>query len=329
MKKTTGLLLVALLVIGLFAFSGGVLAKDDIRVAAVYTTPIEEPWDGAIHKALEQLSEEMGFYYEYTEKVGPTDYERALREYANQGFDVIFGDIFNTEEIARRVAADYPEVYFVHGSSLGPQEPNMGVFDDWIHEPAYLCGIIAGSITETDVLGVVGGYPIPEVNRLINAFKAGAKEVNPDVQVKIAFIGSWYDPSKAKEFSVSMIEQGADVLYAERYGVIQAAQEHGIWAFGNIIDQYDLAPGTVITGPVWDMYPLVKEVVTSVMEGNFKAIDYREWTMMQKGGAHLAPWHGMDEKLPAEVVKMVEELKTQILNGEFVVPVDPSEPVSD
>ena len=95
--------------------------------------------------------------------------------------------------------------------------------------------MIAGGITKTGVIGMVGGYPIPEVNRLMHAFKAGVLETRPDARFLVNFIGSWYDPPKAKEAAFAQIDAGADVLYAERYGVTDAAKERGVLAIGNVI----------------------------------------------------------------------------------------------
>jgi basic membrane lipoprotein Med (substrate-binding protein (PBP1-ABC) superfamily) len=300
-----------------------------LRVVSIFQTSIEEPWDGAIHQALLRAQKEMGVRYDWTEKVPAADFERVVREYAQKGYDLIMGDAFGQEQAARRVAKAYPKTKFLFGSGLGPAQPNFGVFDDWIHEPAYVCGMIAGKVTKSNVLGVVGGHPVPEVNRLINAFKEGAREANPNVKVKVAFIGSWFDPPKAKEAALAQIEAGADVLYAERYGVIDAAKERGKLAFGNLLDQQHLAPETVITGPVWDMYPLVKYVLESVRRGTFMAMDYAEWTMMQRGGARLAPLRAWGSKLPKDVVEMIKKREAEIAGGLFRAPVDESKPTSD
>lgn len=324
-----GALLLAVGVWGLAPAPAAAQAKKKLRVVSIFQTPIEEPWDGAIHQALLKAQKELGFEYEWTEKVSGADFERVVREYAEKKYDLIMGDAFGQEQAARRVAKAYPKIKFLFGSGLGPAQPNFGVFDNWIHEPAYLCGMIAGKLTKTNVLGVVGGHPVPEVNRLINAFKAGALEVNPKVKLKVAFIGSWFDPPKTKEAALAQIEAGADLLYAERYGVIDAAKDRGKLAFGNLLDQHDLAPDTVITGPVWDMHPLVKFAVESVRRGTFVAMDYAEWTMMQKGGAKLAPFYGWDKKLPKEIIEMVKKREQEILAGLFRVPVDESTPKSD
>jgi len=302
----------------------------DFKLAAIFQTAIEEPWDGAIHQACLKAKEELGITYEFVEKVGAADFERVQREYAERGFHLIVGDAFLAgEEPSRRVAKDYPEVAFAFGSEFGPQEPNYSVFDNWIHEPSYLCGVIAGRMTKSNVLGIVAAIPIAEVNRLVNAFKLGALSVNPDVKVKISYIGSWFDPPKAKEAAIAQIEAGADVIFAERFGVFEACREHGVLAFGNMVDQHELAPEVVVTGPVWSMYPTIRYSIDAVRNGEWKAQDLREWSMMAKGGASLAPFHEFENKLPAEVIQEVRELENKILNGEFEVPIVETELKSD
>ncbi len=164
---------------------------------------------------------------------------------------------------------------------------------------------------------------------VVNAFREGAREVNPDIKVKVAFIGSWFDPPKAKEAALTQIEAGADLLYAERHGVIDAARKRGKLAFGKLLDQQPLAPDTVITGSVWDMYPLVKFAIESIRRGSFVAMDYAEWTMMQKGGAKLAPLRRWEARLPKEVVDMIKRREAEIVDGLFRVPVDETKPTSD
>jgi len=176
-----------------------VMSAEMLKVAAVFETPIEEPWVNQIHVALLKAKKELGIEYTWSESVKSADFARVMREYAEKGYQLITGDSFGAERIARRVARDYPKTAFVFGSGIGPAEPNFGVFDNWIHEPAYLSGMIAGKMTKSNIIGVVAAMPIPEINRLSNAFYAGAKEVNPDVKCKFSFIGSFFDPPKAKE----------------------------------------------------------------------------------------------------------------------------------
>lgn len=303
-----------------------VMSAEKIKVAAVFETPIEEPWVNQIHVALLKAKNELGIEYTWSESVKAADFARVMREYAEKGYQLITGDAFGAERIARRVARDYPKTAFVFGSGIGPAEPNFGVFDNWIHEPAYLSGMIAGKMTQSNVIGVVAAMPIPEVNRLSNAFYAGAREVNPKVQCKFSFIGSFFDPPKAKEAALAQIEAGADVLYAERFGVVEACVEKKVLAISNMSDQSNLGPETVITGPVWDMWPTIKYAISLVQAGVFTAQDFGGFSYMSKGGAYLAPYHKWETKLPAEVKELVEKRKQEILDGTFRVDIDESIP---
>jgi basic membrane protein A and related proteins len=315
--------------VGVATVSGTAAGADQLKVAAVFETPIEEPWVNQIHVALLRAKDEFGIAYTWSESVSASDFARVLSGYAEQGHGLIMGDSFGTERITRRVARDYPEIAFAFGSGIGPADPNFAVFDNWIHEPAYLAGMIAGKLTESNTIGTVAAMPIPEVNRLSNAFCAGAKETNEVVRCKFSFIGSFFDPPKAKEAAIAQIEGSVDVIYAERFGVIEAAAERGIPAIGNMSDQSELAPDTVVTSVVWDMWPTVKQVISLVQAGVFTAQDFGQFSFMGKGGSYLAPYHAWDDKLPDEIKAMVAERTQEIMDGTFRVPVDESTPQSE
>ncbi|MEA2780531.1 MAG: basic rane protein [Rhodospirillaceae bacterium] len=307
----------------------GALAAGEIKVGGVFGTPIEEPWVNQIHVALLKAKSNLAVDYKWSESVKASDFGRVLREYAERGYDLVMGDAFTDEQAARRVAKAYPKVAFVMGSGVGPADPNFGVFDNWIHEPAYLSGMIAGKLTKTNKLGAVAAMPIPEVNRLINAFAAGAKEVNKNAKFKFSYIDSFFDPPKAKEAALAQIEGGVDAIFAERFGVIEAAKDKGIVAFSNMSDQSSLAPDTVVTGPVWDMWPTVEHVVTLVKAKVYTAQDFGGFSYMAKGGSYLAPYHKWESKLPAEVKDMIAQRTKEIIAGNFRVDVNEAAPQSD
>jgi basic membrane protein A len=286
-------------------------------------------WDGVIHTALNKEQEAGAITYEFTDDLGYSgDMERTLREVAERDQpDIIFGDAFGNEEAVRAVAADYPEIAFVFGSGGGPAEPNFSVFDNWIHEPAYLSGMLAGGLTKSDVIGIVGGFPVPEVNRITNAFIDGAQEVNPDVEAKVTFINSWFDPAAAKEAALAQVDAGADVLFAERFGVIEAAAQNGLYSFGNMSDQTELAPESVVSGPVWNMTPTVRYVIEQVEAGSYTAQDLKDFSMVAKGGADLAPINtDVQGGVPQRLVSQVEKRKEQIEKGLFRVDIDEAQP---
>lgn len=303
-------------------------APAKLLVYGAYATPIQEPWDGVIHAALNKAKNEGKIDYEFTENIGYAgDMERVLRDIAtSKNPAVIFGDAFGNEEAVRRVAKDFPEIKFVFGSGLGPAEPNLSVFDNWIHEPAFLCGMLAGGLTKTGTVGVVGGFPVPEVNRLVNAFIKGAKETNPDAKILVTFLNNWFDPAAAKEAALAQIDGGADVLFAERFGVIEAAKENELFAFGNMSDQNELAPDLVVSGPVWNMTPTVEYVISQVNNNAFAAQDLKDFSMFAKGGATLAPFHDTESKIPADLLKLVTDREEQIRSGLFRVEIDEKQP---
>jgi basic membrane lipoprotein Med (substrate-binding protein (PBP1-ABC) superfamily) len=299
-----------------------------MKVAAIYTVPFEQQWVSRIHKALKAAESRGEIDYKASENVSNADYERVMREYATAGNALIVGESFAVEAAARKVARDFPKISFLMGSSGKPQEPNFSVFDNYIQEPAYLTGLIAGGMTKTNRIGMVGGFPIPEVNRLMNAFMAGAREVNPKVEFSVTFINSWFDPPKAKEAAFAMIDKGADVMYAERFGVSDAAKERGKLAIGNVIDTQDKYPDTVVASALWHMEPTIDRALKLVRDQQFKAEDFGQYSMMKYKGSELSPLGTFEKKVPSAIVAKVRARESEILSGKFAVKVDDNQPKS-
>jgi basic membrane lipoprotein Med (substrate-binding protein (PBP1-ABC) superfamily) len=303
-------------------------AGGKLKVAAIYTVPFEQQWVSRIHKALKAAEARGEIEYKASENVSNADYERVMREYATGGNRLIVGESFAVEAAARKVAKDFPKVSFLMGSSGKPQAPNFSVFDNYIQEPAYLTGLIAGGMTKTNKIGMVGGFPIPEVNRLMHAFMAGARETNPKVEFSVTFINSWFDPPKAKEAAFAMIDKGADVMYAERFGVSDAAKERGKLAIGNVINTQEQYPDTVVASALWNMEPTIDRALKMVKDGKFTAEDYGQYSMMKYKGSELSPLGTFEKKVPAEIVAKVKARQAEILAGKFTVKVNDTQPKS-
>ena len=297
-----------------------------IKVAAIYTVPVEQQWVSRIDKALKAAVARGEIEYVFSENVTNADYERVMRQYAEKGHTFIVGESFAVEAAARKVAKDYPKVSFLMGSSGKPQEPNFSVFDNYIQEPAYLSGMLAGGMSKSNKIGMVGGYAIPEVNRLMNAFMAGAKETNPKVEFMVTFINSWFDPPKAKEAAFAMIDKGADVLYAERFGVSDAAKERKVLAIGNVINTQDKYPDTVIASALWNMEPTIDLALKTVKAGKFKPEDYGQYSTMKFKGSELSPLGSFEKKIPADLAAKVKAKEAAIRDGKFAVKVDDNQP---
>ena len=326
MQVTRRHTLTAVAAIALAATAAPALAQAKLKVAAIYTVPVEQQWVSRIDKALKAAVARGEIDYVFSENVANADYERVMRQYAEKGHTFIVGESFAVEAAARKVAKDYPKISFLMGSSGKPQEPNFGVFDNYIQEPAYLSGLIAGGMSKSGKIGMVGGFPIPEVNRLMNAFMAGARESNPKVEFSVSFINSWFDPPKAKEAAFAMIDKGADVMYAERFGVSDAAKERKVLAIGNVINTQDKYPDTVVASALWHMEPTIERALKAVKAGQFKAEDYGMYSMMKHKGSELAPLGTFEKKIPADLVAKVRAKERAILDGKFSVLVDDNAP---
>ncbi|MEM1676826.1 MAG: BMP family protein [Nitrososphaerota archaeon] len=328
----------------------GAPAKKEIIVRAVFQTPVSEPWDGAIHTAILAVKDEFeakGIKVDYQfvdRKIDPKEYELALED-ATKVADIVFLDAFLKEDIARRVAKRYPKVAFAAGSEYLPTSPNFAVFDNWLHQPAFLAGIISGKITKTNKIGVVAAMEINEVNRIVNGYILGAKTINPNVKAKVVYLlgnippgeSPWYHPATAKRLAKTLIDLGADVIFAERVGAEEAAREaytggKEVWAIGNMADQYERAPEVTITSLVWDMRPTVRVSFERVLAGTWTADNLGTYSWMCFGGSYLADFHHFGKPSPPltfEILNLVKEWEKKIMEGETWIPIVETPPISD
>lgn len=298
-------------------------AQSVIKVAGIHASPVENAWNSCLHAAMLDAAKEGIIEYVFSEGVSGTDYARAMREYAEQGNQLIVGESYAVEAEARQVAADYPDTAFLMGSSGEPAGDNFGTFGTWNHEAAYLAGMLAGAMTKSNVVGSVGAIPIPEVNMLINAFNLGAKEVNPDVKTLVAFIGTFFDPPKAREAGLAQIDAGADILFGERIGTADAAKERGIKSVGSLIDYTPRYPETVFANAMWYFRPLLNAALADVNAGTPVGKNYTPTSLMKDGGNDIVY---VADAAPAEAVAAMEAKRAAIKSGTFEVPINMDEP---
>jgi basic membrane lipoprotein Med (substrate-binding protein (PBP1-ABC) superfamily) len=297
-------------------------------VYGVFATPLEEPWDGAIHAALTAAAADGEITYKHVDDLNTSDaMERGLRDICeNEKPAAIVGDSFAAEEAVRKVAADYPEIVFAFGSGEKAQAPNLSVFDNWLQDPAYLAGMLAGGLTKSGTIGVVGAMPIPEVNRIVNAFVLGVAETNPDATVKVSFINSFFDPAAAKQAAQAQIAAGADMLFAERDGVIAAAEEADIPVIGMMVDQESESPEHVVTSLIWDVRPTVDAVIAQIKDGP-EGVDLGPYSFMAAGGSSIADINtDIVGGVPEDLVAQVEDKQAAMEDGSFETPVDETAP---
>ncbi len=310
------------------AGAGGGGDKDVPLVYGAYATPLEEPWDGAIHAALTAAADDGEIRYKHVDNLSTSDaMERSLRDIAqNEKPDAIVGDAFAAEEAVRTVAKDFPDVVFAFGSGEKPQAPNMSVFDNWMQDPAYLAGMLSGGVTQSNTIGVVGAMPIPEVNRIVNGYIAGVKKTNPQATVKVSFINSFFDPAAAKQAAEAQVSAGADVLFAERAGVIDAGKEADIPVVGMMVDQKDDAPQNVLTSLVWNVRPTVDAIIKQA-KGGPQAADLGKFSFLKAGGSSIAAVNtDVPMDVSSDLIDQVKAMEDQMKSGKFTTPVDESSP---
>lgn len=300
------------------------------RIGAIYTVPVQQQWIRHVHAAASNLALRGDIQYAYIDRVSIEDYPRRLRQLSVANHDLVIGDAFPVETEARLIAEEFPDQPFLMGSNYLHDEnvSNFSVFDNYIQDATYLAGMLAGSLSTTGLLGLVGGYPIPETNRLMNAYIAGALDARPGIRIVTSFIESWYHPEKARTAAVKQIEAGADILLAERFGTSEAARERGALAIGVLSDAQNDFPNTVLTSALWHFAPTLVVALRNVKSGTFWAENYGIYSGMKHGGCSIAPLGTFEGRIPDQILELVAKREMRIRTGSFTVGIDDSRPRS-
>ncbi len=322
MKKRRWFAIALLLTMSIVAVScagleiGEQEAAETFKVAFVYVGPVGDlGWSYAHDQGRLSLDEAFDYVETaYSENVpeGP-DAARVIRTYAEDGYDMIFATSFGYMDPALEVAEDHPDVLFEHCTGYQTAD-NLAIYDGRGYEGWYLAGITAGHMTESNILGYVAPYPIPEVVRNLNAFALGARSVNPEAQLHPVWIMDWFNPPAEREAAQALLDTGADIIARESDSTEpdKLAQENGVYAIGyNAISQ-DVAPDAVLTAPIWDWGVYYKETVEKAYKGEWETHAY--WGHMADGILDLAPFGDM---VPQDVQDEVEAVKERIVNGEL------------
>jgi len=303
--------------------------RETLLVAGIYTTSLENPWAQTLHQTLRRSQEDLGMAYAWSENVSSTRFPEIVRDYVSRGYRVIVGDCFRAEVAAREVAREFPGILFCLGSELSPVPPNFSVVGAGLQEPAYLCGLMAARMSSSGKVGVVAAEACPSINRIVNAFRAGAARGRPDVEVLIEYSGRGDGAFSegAGETVGRLRSRGADAVLAERPGAVAAcAQSPAIPVFGCYADLSDLSPLNVISGAVWDPSPVLQASVEMARSGRLRPLVFSYLGTMALEGAFLAPYHGHEADLPAGLAGEIAALRDEILTGRFRVAVDESPP---
>jgi simple sugar transport system substrate-binding protein len=290
-----------------------------LNIAFAYVGPVGDGgWSFAHDNGRKALEKEFGDRIKTTfvESVPESaDAERVFRDFVGQGNKLVFGTTFGYMEPILKVANDSKDVRFEHATGYKTAE-NLRTYDSRTYEGAYLAGIIAGGMTKSNTLGVVGSVPIPEVLRNINSFTMGAQSVNPKITTKVVWVNEWFSPPKETEAATALINGGADVLFqnTDSPAVLKTAQEKGKRAFGWDSDMTAYGPKAHLASAVINWAPYYIKTTRDALEGKWTT--GRSWWGVKEGAIDIV---SIAEDVPAEIRTKVETVKAGLKDGSFSI----------
>jgi len=289
---------------------------EPLKVAFVYIGPVGDAgWTFAHDKGRKAVEAKFGDKVKTTfvENIpeSAADAERVMRQLATDGNKLIFGTTFGYMEAMLKVAKEFPDVKFEHATGFKTAD-NLAQYDVRTYEGAYLAGVVAGKMSKSGKLGVVGSVPIPEVLRNIDAFTMGARSVNAKATTRVVWVNKWFDPGKEREAATTLIGQGVDVLMqnTDSAAVVQTAQEKGVYAFGWDSDMTSFGSKAHLAASMIDWSVYYNQRVQAVLDGSWKT--GFSWIGLKEGGIDLG---ALNPELPADVKALVEERKKGIADG--------------
>ena len=304
--------------------------KNKLKIALLTDSLFSDAgWGAFAYNAARALEKKYSYDIDFKENVAIQDIEITLREYANAGYDLIIAHNFIWGAPAIKVAKDYPNINFVIFTGL-VNSTNVASIFPMQQEGSYLLGALAAMMSKTNVIGFVGGMKYPNLINILEGYKQGSKEINPNIRILSTYLNDWNNPIKGKKAALAQINNGgADFLLhvadTSGLGVIEAAKEKKIFAFGAVSDQNKLAPKTVLTSFVLDVEKAFDQSIKMIQKGNFSGQVFKPGLEYYKGAPgdgiiYIAPFYGLENSVPEDVKIKFNQLKDDIINGKIVVP---------
>lgn len=317
MKRVSSIVLALLLMVGLFTGCSSTKngqTEKKIKVGFLYVGPIGDGgWTYAHDQGRLYLQKETGVETIYKESVkeDAAEVQKAAEDMINQGCNVIIGTSYGFMDGMVMEAKKHPEVTFLHCSG-NQTSTNLGTYFGRMYQARYLSGIVAGMKTQSNKIGYVAAFEIPEVVRGINAFTLGVQSVNPNAIVKVKWTHTWYDPATEKEAAKALLDEGCDVIaqHQDTAGPQQAAEERGAFSIGYDSDMSKAAPKANMTSAVWNWGPYYVQQIKAIQAGTWKPEAY--WGSIETGIVGLTP---LTANAPAGAQEAVDKAKADIISG--------------
>ena len=288
-------------------------ASEPVKVGFIYVGPVgDHGWTYMHDQGRLMVEAEFGSAVEtsYIENVPEgADAERAITQMALSGIDIIFATSFGYMEAMLAVANKFPNVKFEHATGYKTAD-NMAVYSSKFYEGRYVQGVIAGHMSENGKAGYIASFPIPEVIRGINAFYLGATSVNPDFDIDIVWVNTWFDPAKEGDAAQVLIDQGSDIItqHTDSTAPLQVAQKAGVLGFGQASDMHHFAPDTQLTAIIDDWGPYYVERVQAAIDGSWTSAD--TWGGMDTGMVKMAPMTNMPGNLAEVALSLIDQIES-------------------
>lgn len=307
--------LCAVAVLPAMALSAAAAAQEPLKVGFVYVSPIGEAgwtWQQDLgRKAMEKALGDKVVTQLVEDVPEGADAERVIRDLAQQGNKLIFTTSFGYMNPTLKVAKQFPDVKFVHSTGY-KTAANVATTNSRFYEARYLAGIVAGKMTTSNVAGYVGAFPIPEVLQGINAFTLGMRSVNPNAEVRVIMVNSWFDPGKERDAALALIGQGADVVthHTDSTATVQAAEEKGKYAIAYHSDMRKFGPKAQLAAVTHHWGDYFTKKAQDVLDGNWKADS--TWGGLKAGMAEI---EGFGDAVPAALKALISEKRAEIIAG--------------
>ncbi len=290
------------------------LTKEEIHIGAVFNTELgTEGFSYALGLGFQAL-EDAGYEVTYAFSIAETsECETAIENLISQGCNVIYATSYGYGEYVAAVAERYPEIYFNHYSG-STNADNLATFFPKNFQSEYLCGIIAGMRTETNEIGYLCSYAIPECIRMVNAFTLGAQSVNPDVTVNVKWTGSWLDPATETATATELVNSGCDVIiaYLDSLNAAIAAASAGAWSFGYATSGYETIPESYLTSPACDWETFFLNDVQRIIDGTWTGTN--QWLGIADGLVSLCEMYNLADGTEELVEAAIEGFATGTLD---------------
>ena len=305
------------------ATDGGINVSD-LRVALILNGSITDAsWNANGYNALKENADELGFEWTYIENVQTADMEASIRDFCEQGYNLIIAHGSQFGDAMTAVAPSYPDTYFFVYNGELETGGNLSTIRNSADENAFISGVIAALASETGTIGWVGAMEVPTTTEVFWGYEAGAKYIDPDINILSAYVGNYNDTAKAKEITLAMFEQGADVIQSNANqgtaGVIEAAYEwgtdSGVMLISDTNDRYEDCPEFQLTANIIDFSAAYKLPITQVIEGTWDG-----GTMLgtlANGVMGNAPYHDLEDRLTDEEKETVEQVRTDLIDGKL------------